>query len=96
MSQFYELFILLEKISCTYLLVSMFSIDVKTQTEPLFFSLINSLKNYTNQLTSQVSTYIVENKESRAKLVLPNLSGKIEISAKIQIQEAKCYFIFMK
>ena len=75
MPQFYELFILLEKITCTYLLVSMFSIDVKTQTEPLFFSLINSLKNYTNQLTSQVSTYI-ENKENRAKLVLPNLSGK--------------------
>ena len=67
MSQFYELFILLEKISCTYLFVSMFSIDVKTQTEPLFFSLINSLKNYTNQLTSQVSTYIVENKENRVK-----------------------------
>ena len=77
MPQFYELFILLEKITCTYLLVSMFSIDVKTQTEPLFFSLINSLKNYTNQLTSQVSTYIVENKESRAKLVLPNLSREI-------------------
>ena len=53
----------------------MFSIDVKTQTEPLFF-LSYSLKNYTNQLTSQVSTYIVENKENRAKLVLPNLSGK--------------------
>ena len=67
MPQFYELFILLEKISCTYLFVSMFSIDVKTQTEPLFFSLINSLKNYTNQLTSQVSTYIVENKENRVK-----------------------------
>ena len=65
-----------KKNSGTYLFVSMFSIDVKTQTEPLFFSLINSLKNYTNQLTSQVSTYIVENKESRAKLVLPNLSGK--------------------
>ena len=76
MPQFYELFILLEKNSCTYLLVSMSSIDVKTQTEALFFSLTNSLKNYTNQLTSQVSTYIVENKESRAKLVLPNLSGK--------------------
>ena len=60
----------------TYLLVSMFSIDVKTQIEPLFFSLINSLKNYTNQLTSQVSTYI-ENKENRAKLVLPNLSREI-------------------
>ena len=77
MPQFYELFILLEKNSCTtYLFVSMFSIDVKTQTEPLFFSLTNSLKNYTNQLTSQVSTYIVGNKENRAKLVLPNLSRK--------------------
>ena len=74
--QFYELFILLEKKSCTYLFVSMFSIDVKTQTEPLFF-LSYSLKNYTNQLTSQVSTYIVENKENRARLVLPNLSREI-------------------
>ena len=77
MPQFYKLFILLEKNSgSTYLLVSMFSIDVKTQIEPLFFSLIYSLKNYTKQLTSQVSTYIVENKENRARLVLPNLSGK--------------------
>ena len=65
-----------KKNSGTYLLVSMFSIDVKTQTEALFFSLTNSLKNYTNQPTSQVSTYIVGNKENRAKLVLPNLSRK--------------------
>ena len=77
MPQFYELFILLEKNSgSTYLLVSMFSSDVKTQIEPLYF-LSYSLKNYTNQLTSQVSTYIVENKESRAKSVLLNLSREI-------------------
>ena len=61
MPQFYELFmnyLFYKKTNSgsTYLLVSIFSIDVKTQTEPLFFSLTNSLKNYTNQLTSQDST----------------------------------------